>query len=322
MHQRLASGRVNKGRSRSPLLWVPPLTAAVTLGVALGGCPGPDPREAGGGGGGQSSRNASASTGAQGGTSADGGATGTATSSSTGQADAGCGPDKTLCSNGCTDTTKDVENCGRCGNACPTSGNVLDAKCKSSVCELTCKPGFANSDPANPGCNTPARRVFVTSASTDAKFGSMLGGAHAADTFCRQAAAAAGFGSMMTWAAWIGTTQSSPLMTVIGSFNGVYVLVDGIHVVGTGTQLVNGLLLHPIDMTENMDPLVQGTDTFDVWTGTDGSGVAAMTDCAGWTTTSVDAHGVIGTWTSKTSFWTDSGQSACNAMQRLYCFEQ
>lgn len=55
---------------------------------------------------------------------------------------------------GCeVNTAGDVNNCGACGNKCPTPANAASASCSAGACKFTCLPGFADCDgnPAN-GC--------------------------------------------------------------------------------------------------------------------------------------------------------------------------
>ena len=55
---------------------------------------------------------------------------------------------------GCeVNTAGDVNNCGACGNKCPTPPNAASASCGAGACKFTCLPGWADCDgnPAN-GC--------------------------------------------------------------------------------------------------------------------------------------------------------------------------
>jgi hypothetical protein len=76
-------------------------------------------------------------------------------------------PDQ-CCSDGCTDTTSDNENCGKCGKVCPLGDSCIMSVCTPSVtCNSgpACSPGFSccpsgcvneSTDPNNcGGCGTP-----------------------------------------------------------------------------------------------------------------------------------------------------------------------
>ena len=65
-----------------------------------------------------------------------------------------CSGSTRMCGGVCVDVTSDSRNCGACGTACGTAPNgTLD--CASSMCRLTCRPGFGDCDGmrAN-GCET------------------------------------------------------------------------------------------------------------------------------------------------------------------------
>ncbi len=55
-----------------------------------------------------------------------------------------CTPPQTNCSGMCVDTAVDRNNCGGCGQVCPTFPNSMQA-CAAGVCTIAgCNPGFAN----------------------------------------------------------------------------------------------------------------------------------------------------------------------------------
>jgi len=72
----------------------------------------------------------------------------------------GCvAPKSTRCSISCVDTSTDIQNCGRCGNACVTPSNG-SAACVSGSCVVSCNTGFhscgqlCKSDLSTDSCGT------------------------------------------------------------------------------------------------------------------------------------------------------------------------
>ena len=63
-----------------------------------------------------------------------------------------CPTGQTSCANGCKDLTRDVLNCGACGNPCPTPqpGTGI-AVCSSSTCSISCNAGYLECVPPNTG---------------------------------------------------------------------------------------------------------------------------------------------------------------------------
>ncbi|MBN1945545.1 MAG: SUMF1/EgtB/PvdO family nonheme iron enzyme [Bradymonadales bacterium] len=51
------------------------------------------------------------------------------------------------------DLQRDVNNCGRCGNVCPTPPNAIPL-CIRGECSYQCAPGWFDYDPEQPGCET------------------------------------------------------------------------------------------------------------------------------------------------------------------------
>jgi len=52
-----------------------------------------------------------------------------------------CGPDFTNCSGQCIDTMIDIDNCGSCGNVCPSVANAT-AVCENFSCGFICDEGY------------------------------------------------------------------------------------------------------------------------------------------------------------------------------------
>ncbi|HVY45874.1 MAG TPA: hypothetical protein VHB21_08350 [Minicystis sp.] len=320
---------------------------------ALGGCPGPDPREAatGGGGAAQSTgalmpTGGASPTGVGGDTESTGALTatlpttaslttfGTSTLTFT---TATTAPTTTSTMSGCGDTSSDPLNCGACGFVC-SGQNTLDpaqpADCVNGKCMPVCAAGFADlihPGDVDDGCETPARRVFVTTHPKTLPL-SVNGKQRVAagDEFCRvEAAANLVQGDVFRWRAWL-SDQEQGVCPVCGPqpfWSGAYVLPDqrtavaaqfSTFVAGDGTTL-----LHAI----NQDSM-GGTPTQGVlaWTGTDGTGNPTGADCGGWTDGTSNAPAPTrGRVVATDVTWTldPAAAGACDAMTvHLYCFEQ
>ena len=221
-----------------------------------------------------------------------------------GQSQWGC---RALCSGALIDTVTDIENCGACGNVCPTKH-----VCANSECILQA--------PAN------ERIVFVSSV----KYNGNLGGREGANTKCQALATAAGLPG--TYAAWLSVSQLGPRDWFTHSING-YVRVDGTVVAFNWEDLVDGYLSWPIAMTE------QGYDVWNipqwignVWTATriDGSSAVgvASDSCNDWTYAGEDkSTQFTGDFRATEYDWTDRTTTAgpwvlCSEEAHLYCFQQ
>jgi hypothetical protein len=162
-------------------------------------------------------------------------------------------------------------------------------------------------------CNAlVGKRVFLTSGT----YTGALGGLSGADASCQSAAVAAGVQG--TYKAWLGTAGATPLTTFTHSSDPYY-LLDGSKIANNWAGVISGNLLHPIDVTELLQP---GSSQL-VWTGLreDGTwGGAGNGDCNGWT--SAAASGLLGVSDYSNDAWTYAGVLPCNATVRLYCFEQ
>ena len=214
----------------------------------------------------------------------------------------------------------DPTNCGACGRPCSTDGVDMLA-CSAGLCTSTCIGGNVNlSFPAAPtaddGCETPGRRVFLSSAPIFPDFGSALLG----DAGCQAFADGAALGGV--WASWTSDATTSPSARFVQS-TVPYMLVDGTVVANDWADITDGILAHAIDQ----DELGTTPGSVEVWTGSDASGVPHASDphCEDWTSqldTSTAAVGIA--HVSITAFeWSFTYSQFCDRDNvRLYCFEQ
>jgi hypothetical protein len=292
--------------------WSAPIVIATAAAAALGGCPGPDPQTASAGGGGQTASSSSSSPSSSSPSSAaSSGGGGNASMGDAGACDGGI-----VCNGQCMDPTS-AENCGRCGVSCK-GAMVQESQCVQGNCEVSCAPGFANATlPGQSASCLPAKRVFVTSLPFESFPSATQLGVQAATGYCQKVSSEADASGR--WGAWVSTTGTPAAMSVLGSFDGAYVLMDKITVVATANEIRQGKpLRRAIDATESGMTLPPGQGGA-VWTGTTVNGSAAGQDCSGWASATHQA--VVGQWWKMDQNWTDSGSMECNAPQRLYCFE-
>ena len=186
--------------------------------------------------------------------------------------------------------------------------------------------------PAGPPgtCNCPSEKiVFVSSAG----YNGNLGGVAGADAKCQELATAAGLSG--TFKAWLSDSTSSPSTSFTHNTK-PYQLVDGTIIAQNWNDVTDGALSASIDIDENGVKLPAPNQTLTgVWTDTDANG-NLLTPCLGgvttcncnnWTNTTHDIliNGVAGYanyYDMYTSAWTFSSQYYCDAINRLYCFEQ
>ncbi|MBI5531166.1 MAG: hypothetical protein HY898_00520 [Deltaproteobacteria bacterium] len=200
--------------------------------------------------------------------------------------------------NGCeTNLENDPQNCGACGNVCPSGF------CSSSKCDLI---------------------VFVS----DDAFTGNLGGIAGANAICVNLANNAGLSG--TFRAWLG--DDTHIATgPTSSPHGAYRLVDGTVVVADATNLNSpGDLLHAINRTQWNQPVPatpgQCCDHA-VFTGVVAAEhMSTGKNCDNWTNGASgearmgSAIATIGnTWTS--TCWS-SNPSGCAAPAHIYCFQK
>lgn len=255
---------------------------------------------------------------------------------------------------GCeTDTDNDPLNCNGCGLTCP-SGQNSAAACGAGSCELVCDAGWGDcdgdastgceldvtSDPLNCGAcgNTcglaapmcisgtcsPVKRVFLTS--QHVRPGDLAGIA-GADAHCQTLATTAGLTG--TFKAWLSDGTSSPSARFTRS-TVPYMRVDGVLVANNWSDLTDGSLLAPINITEQgtRGARIEGhTSQTNFWVITNtvrnGNRYVNYTNqtCNNFTDTTMsiatanpDAADVY--WTLG---WTGG---RCNRLFAMYCFEQ
>jgi hypothetical protein len=198
-----------------------------------------------------------------------------------------------------SDLDTDAMNCGTCGTRC-SSGTCADGAC--------------------------VRRVFVTGTTQPAIFGSLT----QADAACHTLALGAGLSG--TFKAWLSDANGSP-STRFSKGAGEYRRLDGMIVAKSFSDLTDGSLLHPINVTETGAAASSTGNTY-VYTGTKPDGTLVTIDssdpdaakgatCAGWTMQSDSAQVAYGNYSSSDQSWSYGGmRQGCSTPLRMYCFEQ
>jgi hypothetical protein len=181
----------------------------------------------------------------------------------------------------------------------------------------------APNDAAGGGCDAcpPADKiVFIT----ESVFTGDLGGLQGADMKCQQAATGHFPGTFM---AWLSDSMTSAGSRLSHSPNR-YVLPDGTAVANDWADLVDGTILHAIDMTETLGQpqpgIGCGGNSSIVWTDTSPAAYTAVVTfaCNDWTLGSMGMSiwGVVGPLDSSWTAGCSGGSCGFNAA--LYCFQQ
>ena len=151
------------------------------------------------------------------------------------------------------------------------------------------------------------KRAFQTSSTYDGN----LGGVAGADQKCQDAADAVPLGG--TWKAWLRTSVYD-IRTASTQNDGPYVMVDGTVVANNWTDLVDGSIDAPMQITE-LSAVATGLNP---WTGQ----TTGTNYCTDWTTNSSGVTGRVGSPTSTAAAWESNTTSNCNIARPLLCFEQ
>jgi len=171
-------------------------------------------------------------------------------------------------------------------------------------------PTSAATDTPTPGGTPTFNKVFVTSTTQGANFGS----ASAADTVCQNIATGAGLTG--TFVAWLSDANSSAVAR-LGAARG-FVRIDGQPFADQVSDVTAGKIWNPLRVDEHGNP-ISGTTT--VWTGTDRDGTVAAGTCVNWTSVLTTDAGLTGRTEGGPVSWTARGNSGCGATRRLYCFQ-
>jgi hypothetical protein len=158
----------------------------------------------------------------------------------------------------------------------------------------------------------PSKLVFVTSTLQNGN----LGGLPGANNICQGLAADQNIQGVFK--AWLSDSTGSP-DTGFKHASIPYALVDGTVIAANYEGLVSSPLQSPIRLTETGANL---GDAAVVYTNTDASGreFDYMASCNDWRKTT--AEGIAGLTGAVDSKWTAQGYARCEALNRMYCFEQ
>jgi len=166
------------------------------------------------------------------------------------------------------------------------------------------------------------KRVFITSTSYTGALTHY--NPEGADQICMDHAAQAGLSG--TFKAWISDGVDAPINTFTHS-DQPYVLLTGESIASDWDDLVDGTILRPINVDENLNEWPE--DTY-VWTNVRPEGTVDATEsfrtCDRWTSSIPYAQGGIGlVWApvNRPWYWTKYHSVAdCHESHHLYCFEQ
>lgn len=173
---------------------------------------------------------------------------------------------------------------------------------------LTPSPGLSPTPTITPTPTPPTFGLFVTSES----YSGNLGGLTGADAKCNTAATSQSLGGQ--WTAWLSDSTHDAKDRIL---EGKYTLLDGTIVANSKADLIDGTILHGI----NMDEKRQGGQTVRPWTATNEFGVKIPNTCTDWTSADSTLTATKGNGAHVAKEWTTNGISGCHQPQRLYCFQ-
>ncbi len=248
-----------------------------------------------------------------------------------------CQPDSDGCTDFCT-----AAQCGdgfvspgeTCDDGNRQDGDDCDASCQTSKCGDGLVAGDEVCDDKNPelgdgctpACERDARFVFVSSTTFQA---GALGGLQGADDHCDKLAKKGGL--VGRYRAWLSDADTSPALRFAKS-DLPYILPasqlgTGVVVAEDWADLVDGALLHPIQVTEKGELIIIGESCLSAdvlaWTHTSATAGprGSDADCGGWKfNTGVGDAGLIN---NGGAAWTEGcAQISCAKPLHIYCIEQ
>lgn len=192
----------------------------------------------------------------------------------------------------------------------------------------------------NDECHLQALAVFVTSIAVtgDLKDHDPLkqSGVAGADHICQALAEAAKIPRHNMFLAWISHDGDHPAARFTQPTEPrAYALLNGDEIAADWTDLLDGSLVQPINLTDLYYKSLSEELTDDeagnvvlanklVWTNTqpNGSGNGDAQSCDGWTSASDEELGRLGSTSKSDAAWTQNNIDDCGLKSRLYCFEQ
>jgi len=145
-------------------------------------------------------------------------------------------------------------------------------------------------------------------------------GMEGADCICQETAEAAGLSG--TYLAWLSTGSADDPQSRFTQATVPYVLTNFTVLADDWTDLTDGTINVPLNITENGN--AAGGDTR-VWTNVHINGISyKLNHCSDWTSSFPSGPiGAAGLRTQSDNDWTTSGfDVSCNSSLHLYCFEQ
>ncbi len=160
------------------------------------------------------------------------------------------------------------------------------------------------------GLPTGGQYIFATSADKNGNLGGITG----ADAICQSAANGNFTG---TFKALISDSTLNAKAR-IASCNLWNTNMNGSEQVSVDcSDLWDGSILESIIYDES-----GASRSDDVWTGSFALGMAAPQNCSNWTSSSSSRKGEVGDNGSTDADWVETGESSCNQLRPIYCFQQ